>query len=287
MMHVKTDENVSRRKGDRYFVSDSDRAKFRELGFVTLERVLTEEEVREIETVYDKFIRGEISGMRRDLCDMSASYDTPFEKFSLINAMLPREYYPALKGNLFERISADISRQLIGDGIGLDYDQFLSKKPGCPAAAFSMHQDMGYWPAQTPDTRTATVSLAVTDATAENGCIEFLPGSHIPPRLWPHKPKFKSTEASEGEDSSRDKGHTLVLDMDENAETVLQPVKRGDVTVHDEWVVHGSGGNPSTRWRKTYVIAYRSLETIAYERSLGFTHSHNDVVQWKTLLDLS
>jgi hypothetical protein len=74
--------------------------------------------------------------------------------------------------------------------------------------------------------------------------------------------------------------------MPANARTVLQPVRRGDVTVHDEWVVHGSGGNPSPRWRKTYVVAYRSLETIAYERSIGFTHSHNDVVHWKTLLDL-
>ena len=278
-----TDETASGRSGDGYFVSDADRRKFKELGFITLEKVLTEEEVQEIETIYNKFIRGEITGMRRDLCDMSASYDTPFEKFSLINAMLPREYYPALKGNIFEKLSHDISRQLIGDGIGLDYDQFLSKKPGCPTAAFSVHQDMGYWPAHTPNTRTATVSLAVTDATSENGCIEFLPGSQLPPKLWPHKPKFKSGT----EEAVRDKGHTLVLDMDENAETVLQPVKRGDVTVHDEWIVHGSGGNPSSNWRKTYVIAYRSLETIAYERSIGFTHSHNDVVNWKTLLDLN
>jgi hypothetical protein len=77
-----------------------------------------------------------------------------------------------------------------------------------------------------------------------------------------------------------------VLELGENASPVYQPVARGDVTVHDEWIVHGSGGNPSPRWRKTYVIAYRSRETVAYERSIGFTHSHNDTVNWKTLLDL-
>jgi hypothetical protein len=276
------EEGASGRKGPGYRVSHADRKKFRELGFVTLEKVLTGEEVGDLESVYDQFVRGEIQGMRRDLCDMSSGYDTPFENFSLINAMLPRKYLPALRGNLFETLSLDISRQLIGDGIELDYDQFLGKKPGCPKAAFSWHQDMGYWPARTPDTRTATVSLAITDATPENGCIEFLPGSHLFAKLWPHRPRF----VSEPGNADRDKSHTLVLDLEENAPTIHQPVKRGDVTVHDEWIVHGSGGNTSPMWRKTYVIAYRSRETVAYERSIGFTHSHNDTVNWKTLLDL-
>ena len=273
---------ASGRKGNGYFVSLEDREKFKSLGFITLNNVLEEDEIRELEAVYDLFAQGKIRGMGRDLCDMSGSYDELFEDFSLINAMLPRVYCPKLQGNIFEKISADISSQLIGNGIALDYDQFLSKKPGCPAAAFAWHQDMGYWPASTPDTRTATISLAITDATPENGCIEFLPGSHLPPKLWPHKPKPILGK----EDESRKKSHTLVLDVGENPQRVYQPVKRGSVTVHDEWVVHGSGGNPSPRWRKTYVIAYRSQETVAYERSIGFTHSHNDAVNWKTLLDL-
>ena len=42
-------------------------------------------------------------------------------------------------------------------------------------------------------------------------------------------------------------------------------------------VVHGSGGNLSTdSWRKAYIVALRSESTVAQERSLGFTHSHND-----------
>ena len=51
---------------------------------------------------------------------------------------------------------------------------------------------------------------------------------------------------------------------------------RGDVTVHDERVVHGSGGNTSDRWRRAYIVAFRSAETVAWERAHGFTHSHND-----------
>ena len=41
--------------------------------------------------------------------------------------------------------------------------------------------------------------------------------------------------------------------------------------------MHGSGGNVSKdSWRRAYVIAYRSRETVEAERKMGFTHSHND-----------
>jgi len=40
--------------------------------------------------------------------------------------------------------------------------------------------------------------------------------------------------------------------------------------------VHGSGGNTSDRWRRGYIVAFRSEATVAAERALGFTHSHND-----------
>ena len=54
------------------------------------------------------------------------------------------------------------------------------------------------------------------------------------------------------------------------------PVKRGQVTMHDEWIVHGSGGNAKATPRKTYVVAYRDAKMVAYERSIGFSHSYND-----------
>ena len=53
----------------------------------------------------------------------------------------------------------------------------------------------------------------------------------------------------------------------------------GDVSVHHERTLHGSGGNGSDRWRRGYVVAFRAQETIAAERALGFTHSHNDEVR--------
>jgi len=271
------DPQTSRRVGDYYCVSAADRASYHAQGYIRLLNVLTEEEVAAIEQVYDRFANGEIPGMGRDLCDMSGTYNDEFKNFALINAMLPRRYLPSLQGNIYEHLSQSIARQFYGDDMGYDYDQFLSKKPGKARAAFAMHQDMGYWPVSTPDTRTATCSLAITESVRANGCIAFVPGSQKAAKLVPHRPKGSG---------DRNESHTLEIDLPANTPVEHIEVPRGSITVHDEWVVHGSGGNTSDKWRKTYVIAYRSLATIKHERSIGFTHSHNDTVNWKTALEL-
>ena len=257
-----------------YTVTPEQIQHFRTKGYVHLADVLSEDEVRQIEVFYDRFMRKEVEGMGRDFCDMSGPYDREFKDFALVNAMLPRVYSPELQGNVFERVSASISAQLLGDDIALDYDQFLAKKPSRPGAQFAWHQDQGYWPVGTPDTRTASCSLAIDDSLVSNGCIRFIPGSGLSNELRPHR----------AAGSSRDESHTLVLDIDESEPVEYLEVTRGGITVHDEWVVHGSGGNPSDGWRRTYVIAYRSRATVEHERSIGFTHSHNDTVNWTTTL---
>ena len=64
----------------------------------------------------------------------------------------------------------------------------------------------------------------------------------------------------------------------EPIETLCVP--RGSVTIHDEYVVHGSPGNTTNGDRRTYVVAFRTADTVERERKAGFTHSHNDAVNW-------
>lgn len=54
---------------------------------------------------------------------------------------------------------------------------------------------MAYWPPWTAETATATCWLAVTDATTTNGCMRFVPGSHLEPELRPHAPGAHSAPA--------------------------------------------------------------------------------------------
>ena len=252
---------------------------FRREGYAVVHDLVADEELGPIEALFDEFLAGRVRGMGRDLCDMSGPYDRPFEDFELVNAVLPRVYRPQLQGNVFERRALSIARQLLGDDATLDYDQFLTKKPGKPGAAFAWHQDLGYWPTGTPDTRTVTLSLALDDADEENGCLGVVPGTHRETELRAHRPVQTS------DDGLRDGGHTLAIELGPNDRPVFLPVPRGSVTLHDERIVHGSGGNLSRRLRRTCILAFRSRACVEYERRIGFTHSHNDEIAWETHLD--
>ncbi|MCB9871433.1 MAG: phytanoyl-CoA dioxygenase family protein [Planctomycetes bacterium] len=239
---------------------------FRRDGYVHLRGVLSAAELQTIEPDYQRLIRGEIEVPGKDYCDMSGDYGRDPEDYSIINVMLPRRYCPALQGSVLEQRAASIAAQLCGPDMVLDYDQLLAKRPHKPDAVFAWHQDMAYWP-DTPDTRTATIWLALDDATEANGCMRFVPGSHREASLRPHHPLHGDRSVS----------HTLVTEVDEKVDRVrLAEIARGDATVHSERVLHGSGGNTSDRWRRAYVIAFRSAATVAEERRRGFTHSHND-----------
>lgn len=271
---------VTTDRGDEYPVTAEQIAHYERDGYLTLPDVVSEAELAEIERTFERFISGQVPGMGRDFCDMSGPYGRAFEDFNLINAVLPRVYEPALRDNVFERRATSIARQLIGDDATLDYDQFLAKRPARPGAIFAWHQDLGYWPTGTPNTRTVTCSLALDDATPENGCLQVVPRSHLEAELRPHRPAAWSTKPE-----LRDEAHTLSVELEPRDRVVTLPVRRGSITVHNERIVHGSGGNNTTGWRRTYVIAHRSQRTVAYERSIGFTHSHNDTISWKTHLE--
>jgi len=254
------------RTGDRYLVSDDERAQFRRDGYVHLPGVLSETELAALDEVYDAFMRGEITVEGRDLNDMvTGEFGTDPSGYAIFNVMLPRRYHPAWQGNVFERVGVSIAEQLCGEGMTLDFDQLLAKQPGREDAVFAWHQDQAYW-IDTDDRRTATCWLALDDSTVDNGCMQFLPGSHTEP-VRPHRPAG----------ASREEQHTLVTDLRPDDRPVPVPIRRGDMTVHNEGVLHGSGGNTTTdSWRRAYINAYRSVETVRRERELGFTHSHND-----------
>jgi ectoine hydroxylase-related dioxygenase (phytanoyl-CoA dioxygenase family) len=266
------------RQGDDYILTPDQIAQFHRDGYVVLEAVMSEAELVPIEALFECFIRGEVPDMGRDFCDMSGPYGRKFEDFSLVNAVLPRKYRPELQGNLYERRCASVSRQLIGQTATLDYDQFLAKPPDKPDAVFTWHQDLGYWPTGTPEPHTATCSLALDDADSENGCLRVVPGSQKS-ELRPHRP----LHSQDGAD--REASHILSVELRPDEPVIELPLKRGDMTVHDEMILHGSGGNRSKdRWRRTYIAAYRPKACVDFERSIGFTHSHNDTVNWETHL---
>ncbi len=257
---------MGKRDGAAYQLTPEELARFREDGWVQLPGLLSEDELRALELVYQRFLAREIAVPGRDFCDMSSDYQKPLEQFSIVNVMLPRRYYPQWQGNLYEQRAASVAAQLCGHDMALDYDQLIAKRPHKSDAVFHWHQDLGYWPV-TPDTRTASFWMALDATTLANGCMRFVSGSHKEPKLRAHEPML----------GDRGKSHTLVARVDEASEKIVPALLRpGDVTVHHERTVHGSGGNGTDGWRRGYVIAFRARATVEEERRRGFTHSHND-----------
>jgi hypothetical protein len=255
--------------GDQFPLTRTEVDSFHRDGWVHLPGFLTPAELAPLEALYMRFLRREIAVPGRDYCDMTGDYGKPIEDYALLNVMLPRRYHPPLGDNVYERRAADVAAQLCGDGMALDYDQLVAKPPRQPGAVFHWHQDLGYWPI-TDDTRTASFWLALDDCGLDNGCVQFVDGSHREPELRPHLPLH----------GDRAKNHTLVATVDPARDRIRPALlRRGDVSVHHERTVHGSGGNTSDRWRRGYVVAFRSAATIAAERAQGFTHSHNDTIE--------
>jgi len=266
---VEQGNGADRRRGESYLVSADELEAFRRDGYVHLRGVMSPAEMDSIEQVYDRFLRGEIAVEGKDFNDMTTGeHGTDPSGYAVVNVMLPRRYHPEWQGNLFERRAQSIADQLCGEGMTIDFDQLLAKSPGRPDAVFHWHQDQAYW-IDTEDRRTATCWLAVDDSTVENGCMQFLPGSHREP-VRPHRPLHEDRSAS----------HTLVTDLRPGDSMVPVPIGRGDITVHNEGVLHGSGGNHSAAsYRRAYIVAFRSRSTVEEERRRGFTHSHNDSVE--------
>jgi hypothetical protein len=134
------------RKSDDEFVLTPEQIEtFRKEGCVTIPDVLTEEEVVELEEIFDRFMSGSIPVPAKDFCDMSKPFGIPSEQWSIVNCMLPTTYYPPLRGNVYERLTASMARQLFpSSDMTKDYDQLLNKRPGKTDAVFAWHQDMGY-----------------------------------------------------------------------------------------------------------------------------------------------
>ena len=256
-------------------LTPAQRDAFFEDGLVVLGKLLDEAAVAAIEVEYDRFMSGiHAEEMGKDFTDMSKPFGTPFDQWSVVNGMLPHRYHPPLRNNAWERLAAEIAAEVFpGVDMVQDYDQLLDKRPGKGDAVFAMHQDMAYWPPASltaNDTRTVTLTLAIDDETAENGCIRYVPGSQKERKLRPHRPLHEG----------REEGHAVIAEVRDDEEIRLAEVPRGGVTLHDEWVVHGSPGNASPRHRRTYVIAFRTRAIVDAERAAGFTHSHNDDVNW-------
>jgi non-haem Fe2+, alpha-ketoglutarate-dependent halogenase len=113
------------------------------------------------------------------------------------------------------------------------------------------HQDCPYWPL-TP-TRTATVWLAIDDASPENANMRFIPGSHL-----------DGVIDYEMSDSPDDILKREVKNVGKFGEPVDVSLKAGQFSIHSDLLLHGSDANLSSKRRCGLTMRYASAEVKAY-----------------------
>jgi ectoine hydroxylase-related dioxygenase (phytanoyl-CoA dioxygenase family) len=134
--------------------------------------------------------------------------------------------------------------QLLGNvPVRFWHDQ-LFWKPAKKGGVVAWHQDYSYW-TRTKPVAHLTCWCALDDATKENGCLQYIAGSH----RWGLLPKPALAGDLDGIRSFLNKEQVKQFDNPRFAE-----VKAGEAIFHHSLTLHGSGENKSDKPRRAFVI---------------------------------
>jgi non-haem Fe2+, alpha-ketoglutarate-dependent halogenase len=204
----------------------------------------------------DGYIKGiqiyserEIAGIRKYFDDLLARVlAAGGDSYSISSAHL--KY-----GRVWEILTNAKIVACVGDLLGSNVvgwgSHFFCKMPN-DGKTVAWHQDSSYWPL-TPS-KAITAWLAVDDADCENACMQFVAGSHHFGAMT-----FRPSDPKE---------HNVLNQTIENVEQyghfVDDCLKAGEISLHSDLLLHGSGANTSDRRRCGLTLRYAPADVRAY-----------------------
>ncbi|WP_067721689.1 phytanoyl-CoA dioxygenase family protein [Nocardia yamanashiensis] len=235
------------------------RSELFERGFAVIEDVVSREDAARIAEV----------AMEVAAAEMAKDPNSPFTvDRGGDGEVAPRKIdYPFLKHPEFRAFASDprlseLAAGLLGEPGYLMRDQLFAKPPffGTPKPWHQENASLGYVPAD----GMIVTWVALDDATADNGCLRVIEGSHRV--LLEHVPQPGAPY-----------NHVPPPDSVDVAREVLLPVRAGGVVALHSQVLHCSAVNRSPHWRRAYtahwVVASIGCTTDAqrygYSRTAG------------------
>jgi phytanoyl-CoA hydroxylase len=217
---------------------------YRENGFVIIENFLNADELAFWREAVDEAVQKRNGNKLPDRAkvygegdDKDADYyDNVFDQ--LLNLWMDNEKMRKIM--LDERLGKMAATLAGVDGIRIWHDQALIKRPWANPTSF--HLDTPYW--SFSDTRALSIWVALDDATLENGCLFFIPGSHKTTKLslagigknigdiFKQYPEFKSTKP------------------------FAATMKAGSCSFHNGLTIHGAHANMTPGFRRAMTCAY-------------------------------
>ncbi len=132
--------------------------------------------------------------------------------------------------------------QLLGGAVRFWHDQLFCK-PAQHGGVVAWHQDYSYW-TRTQPLAHLTCWIGLDDSNKDNGCLQYIPGSH----RWPDLPMT-------GLAGDMEAIQTVLNDEQKAAfKPVAIELKQGQCTFHHPRMIHGSYANLTMRQRRATVI---------------------------------
>lgn len=135
------------------------------------------------------------------------------------------------------KMMADLTQK---ESIRVWHDQALFKRPFANPTAW--HLDTPFW--SFSDREALSIWVALDDATLENGCLYFIPGS------------FKSTGFENVGIGKNMNGIFEVYPELAKIAPVAAPLKAGSCSIHNGLTIHGAGPNMTNGFRRAMTCAY-------------------------------
>lgn len=206
---------------------------YNRLGYIKPIELYDADEIQEIRLYFDKLLQNEIAAGGD-----SYSISTAHMKHAGVYDMLSNP-----------RLVAYVSDLLGDDVIGWG-SHFFCKMPG-DGKEVAWHQDASYWPLS--PSKAVTVWLAIDDADVENGCMKFIAGSH-------HHGHLTYRKSEPGNHSVLNQ---TVDNPEQYGEVVLDELKAGQASLHNDLLLHGSDANHSKRRRCGLTLRFAAAEVRA------------------------
>ena len=213
---------------------------FWQYGYLSLDRITTDEEIEWLKKVYDDLVKLKVSCTTKELEELAKQQKLPFDdgQSLLVWIQFPFKIVPELRQALYFKNSLKIAAHLLNvEETKVIGDGRMFFKPPHYGSQMPWHQD-GAHPGSYDILK---VWMPLDDVNVENGCLQFIKGSHQE-GLLPHRPY-------PGDPS----GLSLVTDDVDTSQAVVCPLPAGGATVHHRCTLHHSRANTTEIPRRAFV----------------------------------
>jgi len=221
-------------------------ARYEENGFVTIEKLLTDAELRAICERIDEISRGD-STFPADMIEYEPQADGATTTPALRKLNQCVQCDDVFMAHAAHPRILDIVESLIGPDIKLFGSQCFMKPPGGIEKPY--HQDSAYFTIEPREI--VTCWTALDDATIDNGCLWVIPGSHRGP-LLDHDQPWQVGDRTDMQ--VRDE------QIDRQRE-VPNELNAGSCSFHHSMLLHRSGPNRTTTSRRGLAVHYMSARS--------------------------